>query len=133
MDRDAWATAAESLQRHAALHLLLAGALFLGMFELSPALLTELRDRLLPQDATLVYLSPAEYMLLRFRLAGYAAICGLALTTGIDAWITLRGRLTADRPGIGSVTAEPGHGDARVTGGQLRVRVLTAVITVETA
>ncbi|MEC9353765.1 MAG: twin-arginine translocase subunit TatC [Candidatus Thermoplasmatota archaeon] len=103
MDRDAWVTAAESVQRHVVLHLLVAGALFLGMFELSPALLTELRDRLLPQDATLVYLSPAEYMLLRFRLAGYAAICGLALTTGIDVWSTLRGRLTMDRPGIGSV------------------------------
>ena len=46
MDRDAWATAAGAVQRHAILHLLLAGALFLGMFELSPALLTELRDRL---------------------------------------------------------------------------------------
>ena len=46
MDRNTWAAAAGSVQRHAALHLLLAGALFFGAFELSPALLTELRDRL---------------------------------------------------------------------------------------
>ena len=105
MDRDAWATAAGAVQRHAILHLLLAGALFLGMFELSPALLTELRDRLLPQDATLVYLAPAEYLLLRFRLAGYAALCGLALTAGIDAWVALRGRLAMGSPGVVRVTA----------------------------
>lgn len=104
VDRDAWMTAAGSVQRHAALHLLLAGALFLGAFELAPALLAELRDRLLPDDATLVYLSPAEYLLLRFRLAGYAALCGLALTAGLDAWVALRGRLAAatggGRPGV---------------------------------
>ncbi|MDP6363513.1 MAG: twin-arginine translocase subunit TatC [Candidatus Poseidoniia archaeon] len=104
MDRDAWMTAAGSVQRHTALHLLLAGALFLGAFELAPTLLAELRDRLLPQDATLVYLAPAEYLLLRFRLAGYAALCGLALTAGIDAWVALRGRLAVGSPGVVRVT-----------------------------
>ncbi len=108
VDRDAWTAAAGSVRRHAALHLLLAGALFLGAIELAPALLGELRDRLLPQDATLVYLAPAEYLLLRFRLAGYAALCGLALTAGLDAWVALRGRLAAaaaggGRPGVARV------------------------------
>ena len=41
---------------------------------------------------------------MRFRLAGYAALCGLALTAGIDVWVALRGRLAAGSPGVARVT-----------------------------
>ena len=55
-------------------YLVLAFTVFGIVFNFSPEIIDWIAERLLPEDATLIYLSPAEFFLLKLRIAGYSAI-----------------------------------------------------------
>ena len=63
-----------NLRKRAWLYLILAAAVFISAFNYSENLTEWLGEKLLPKDATLVYLSPAEFLILKMRIAAYAAL-----------------------------------------------------------
>ena len=56
-----------NLRKRAWLYLILATAVFISAFNYSENLTEWLGKKLLPNDATLVYLSPAEFLILKMR------------------------------------------------------------------
>ena len=54
-----------NLRKRAWLYLILAAAVFISAFNYSENLTEWLGEKLLPNDATLVYLSPAEFLILK--------------------------------------------------------------------
>ena len=88
-----------NLQRRAWFYVVIAFATFIAAFNYSENLTEWLGNKLLPSDATLVYLSPAEFLILKMRIAGYAALSVSFILVMIDCWITVRKR--ADLPDIG--------------------------------
>ena len=82
----------ESLQGKAWMYFLLAAVVFASVFYIAPDLIEWLAEELLPEDATLIYLSPAEYLLLKMRVAGYAAISCTFLLVMINTWHVIRKR-----------------------------------------
>ena len=79
----------ESLQGNAWMYFLLAGIVFASVFYIAPDVIEWLAEELLPEDATLIYLSPAEYLILKMRVAGYAAISFTFLLMIINTWLSL--------------------------------------------
>jgi len=65
---------------------------FAIVFNFSPEIIDWIAERLLPSDATLIYLSPAEFFLLKIRLSGYSAISLIFLIATIQIWHTVRTR-----------------------------------------
>ena len=90
-----------NLQRRAWLYLIIAFTIFIAAFNYSENLTEWLGDKLLPNDATLVYLSPAEFLILKMRIAAYAALSVSFIVIMIDCWTTMRNR--TDLPEIGFV------------------------------
>ena len=90
-----------NLQRRAWLYLIIAFTIFIAAFNYSENLTEWLGDKLLPNDATLVYLSPAEFLILKMRIAAYAALSVSFIVIMIDCWTTMRKR--TDLPEIGFV------------------------------
>ena len=88
-----------NLRKRAWLYLILAAAVFISAFNYSENLTEWLGEKLLPNDATLVYLSPAEFLILRMRIAAYAALSASFILIMIDCWTTMRKR--TDLPEIG--------------------------------
>ena len=88
-----------NLRKRAWLYLILAAAVFISAFNYSENLTEWLGDKLLPNDATLVYLSPAEFLILKMRIAAYAALSVSFILLMIDCWTTMRKR--TDLPEIG--------------------------------
>jgi len=82
----------ENLQNRAWAYFLLATIVFVSVFYVAPDVIEWLGGRLVPGDATLIYLSPAEYLILKMRIAGYAAISVTALVAMLHVWHTVRGR-----------------------------------------
>ncbi|MCS5661202.1 MAG: twin-arginine translocase subunit TatC [Dehalococcoidia bacterium] len=82
----------ENLQNRAWMYFLLAAIVFASVFYIAPDIIEWLNDRLLPEDATLIYLSPAEYLILKMRVAGYAAISATAMIVMIHIWRIIRSR-----------------------------------------
>jgi Sec-independent protein secretion pathway component TatC len=81
-----------NLQNRAWMYFLLAAIVFASVFYIVPDIIEWLSDRLLPEDATLIYLSPAEYLILKMRVAGYAAISATAMIAMIHIWRIIRSR-----------------------------------------
>ena len=88
-----------NLRKRAWLYLILAVAVFISAFNYSENLTEWLGKKLLPSDATLVYLSPAEFLILKMRIAAYAALSVSFILIMIDCWTTMRKR--TDLPDIG--------------------------------
>ena len=88
-----------NLRKRAWLYLILAAAIFLSAFHYSENLTEWRGEKLLPNDATLVYLSPAEFLILKMRIAAYAALSVSFILIIIDCWTTMRKR--TDLPEIG--------------------------------
>jgi sec-independent protein translocase protein TatC len=82
----------ENLQNRAWMYFLLAAIVFASVFYIAPDIIEWLSDRLLPEDATLIYLSPAEYLILKMRVAGYAAISSTTIIAMIHIWRIIRSR-----------------------------------------
>ena len=81
-----------SLQGKAWMYFLLAVLVFASVFYIAPDVIEWLAEELLPEDATLIYLSPAEYLILKMRVAGYAAISFTFLLVIINTWHVVRKR-----------------------------------------
>ena len=88
-----------NLRKRAWLYLIIATAVFISAFNYSENLTEWLGEKLLPNDATLVYLSPAEFLILKMRIAAYAALSVSFILIMIDCWTTMRKR--TDLPEIG--------------------------------
>ena len=74
------------------MYFLLAAIVFASVFYIAPDVIEWLAEELLPEDATLIYLSPAEYLILKMRVAGYAAISFTFLLVIINTWHVIRKR-----------------------------------------
>ena len=85
------------------IYLALAGATFAIVFNFAPDLIDWISVALLPEGATLIYLSPAEYFILKMRVAGYAAISLVFLIAIIQIWHTVRTRSLLPDIGIGNI------------------------------
>ena len=88
-----------NLQKRVWIYAVIAISTFVAAFNFSEQLTEWLGDKLLPDDATLVYLSPAEFLILKMRIAGYAALSVSFILVMIDFWATMRSR--SDLPYIG--------------------------------
>jgi|TARA_B110000263_G_scaffold89328_1_gene78057 sec-independent protein translocase protein TatC len=73
------------------------------VFNFAPDIIGWLGDKLLPDDATLIYLSPAEYFLLKMRVAGYAAISIVSIGILLQSWHTIRKRTLLPDLGLGKL------------------------------
>lgn len=73
------------------------------IFNFAPDIIEWLGDKLLPDDATLIYLSPAEYFLLKMRVAGYAAISIVSIGILLQSWHTIRKRTLLPDLGLGKL------------------------------
>ena len=73
------------------------------IFNFAPDIIGWLGDKLLPDDATLIYLSPAEYFLLKMRVAGYAAISIVSIGILLQSWHTIRKRTLLPDLGLGKL------------------------------
>ena len=69
----------------------------------APDIIEWLGDKLLPEGATLIYLSPAEYFLLKMRVAGYAAISVITIGILLQSWYTIRKRTLLPDLGLGNL------------------------------
>ncbi len=85
------------------IYLVLAVATFAIVFNFAPDIIDWISDALLPEGATLIYLSPAEYFILKMRVAGYAAISLVFLIAIIQIWHTIRTRSLLPDIGIGNI------------------------------
>jgi len=85
------------------IYLALAGATFAIVFNFAPDLIDWISVALLPEGATLIYLSPAEYFILKMRVAGYAAISLVFLIAIIQIWHIVRTRSLLPNIGIGNL------------------------------
>ena len=85
------------------IYLVLAVATFAIVFNFAPDLIDWISVTLLPEGATLIYLSPAEYFILKMRVAGYAAISLVFLIAIIQIWHTVRTRSLLPDIGIGNI------------------------------
>ena len=73
------------------------------VFNFAPDIIEWLGDKLLPEGATLIYLSPAEYFLLKMRVAGYAAISVITIGILLQSWYTIRKRTLLPDLGLGNL------------------------------
>jgi len=85
------------------IYLVVTFATFAIVFNFAPEIIDWIAERLLPTDATLIYLSPAEFFLLKIRLSGYSAISLIFLIATIQIWHTVRARSLLPDMGIGKL------------------------------
>ena len=84
-------------------YLVIAFATFAVVFNFAPDIIDWIAEKLLPSEATLIYLSPAEFFLLKLRVAGYSAISLIFIMTTIQIWYTVRSRSLLPDLGIGKL------------------------------
>ena len=92
-----------NLQKRVWIYAVIAISTFVAAFNFSEQLTEWLGDKLLPDDATLVYLSPAEFLILKMRIAGYAALSVSFILVMIDCWATMRSRSALPDIGFGKI------------------------------
>ena len=73
------------------------------VFNFAPDIIEWLGDKLLPEGATLIYLSPAEYLHLKMRVAGYTAISVITIGILLQTWYTIRKRTLLPDLGFGNL------------------------------
>ena len=71
-------------------HFIFAFIFFLITFEHSSKILNILEDLLLPETATLIYIRPAEYLMIRMKLAGYVGVLSFVFTTSLHGLFSLK-------------------------------------------
>ena len=84
-------------------YLVITFATFAVVFNFAPDIIDWIAEKLLPSEATLIYLSPAEFFLLKLRVAGYSAISLIFIMTTIQIWYTVRSRSLLPDLGIGKL------------------------------
>ena len=84
-------------------YLVIAFATFAIVFYFSPDIIDWIAEKLLPSDASLIYLAPAEFFLLKLRVAGYSAISLIFIIATIQIWHTVRSRSLLPDLGIGKL------------------------------
>jgi len=84
-------------------YLVIAFATFAVVFNFAPDIIDWIAEKLLPDDATLIYLSPAEFFLLKLRVAGYSVISLVFIIATIQVWYTVRSRSLLPDLGIGKL------------------------------
>ena len=92
-----------NLQKRVWIYAVIAISTFVAAFNFSEQLTEWLGDKLLPDDATLVYLSPAEFLILKMRIAGYTALSISFILVMIDCWATMRSRSDLQDIGFGKI------------------------------
>ena len=85
------------------IYLVSAFVTFAVVFNFAPDIIDWIAEKLLPSDATLIYLSPAEFFLLKLRVSGYSAITLIFLMATIQIWHIIRSRSLLPDIGIGKV------------------------------
>ena len=85
------------------IYLVVSFTTFAVVFNFAPEIIDWIAERLLPSDATLIYLSPAEFFLLKIRLSGYSAISLIFLIATIQIWYTMRNRSLLPDMGVGKL------------------------------
>ena len=85
------------------IYLVSAFVTFAVVFNFAPDIIDWIAEKLLPSDATLIYLSPAEFFLLKLRVSGYSAITLIFLIATIQIWHIIRSRSLLPEIGIGKV------------------------------
>ena len=85
------------------IYLVVSFTAFAVVFNFAPEIIDWIAERLLPSDATLIYLSPAEFFLLKIRLSGYSAISLIFLIATIQIWHTMRTRSLLPDMGVGKL------------------------------
>ena len=80
---------------------LIAFAIFGLVFEYAAELIELLGSKLLPEGASLITLSPAEFFILKMKIAGYASISVIFLIAIIHIWRIVRSRTLLPEIGIG--------------------------------
>ena len=85
------------------IYLIIAFVTFAVVFNFAPDIIDWIAEKLLPSDATLIYLSPAEFFLLKLRVSGYSAITLIFLIATIQIWHIIRSRSLLPDIGIGKV------------------------------
>ena len=84
-------------------YLVIAFATFAVVFNFAPDIIDWIAEKLLPDGATLIYLSPAEFFLLKLRVAGYSVISLVFIIAIIQVWHTVRSRSLLPDLGIGKL------------------------------
>ena len=93
----------DNLRNHFWIFLVTSVLIFGIVFNFAPDIIEWLGDKLLPEGATLIYLSPAEYFLLIMRVAGYAAISVITIGILLQSWYTIRKRTLLPDLGFGNL------------------------------
>ena len=84
-------------------YLVIAFATFAVVFNFAPDIIEWIAEKLLPDGATLIYLSPAEFFLLKLRVAGYSVISLVFIIAIIQVWHIVRSRSLLPDLGIGKL------------------------------
>ena len=84
-------------------YLVITFATFAVVFNFAPDIIEWIAEKLLPDGATLIYLSPAEFFLLKLRVAGYSVISLVFIIAIIQVWHTVRSRSLLPDLGIGKL------------------------------
>ena len=84
-------------------YLVIAFATFVIVFNFAPDIIEWIAEKLLPDGATLIYLSPAEFFLLKLRVAGYSVISLVFIIAIIQVWHIVRSRSLLPDLGIGKL------------------------------
>ena len=84
-------------------YLVIAFATFAIVFNFAPDIIDWIAEKLLPDGATLIYLSPAEFFLLKLRVAGYSMISLVFIIATTQIWYTVRSRSLLPDLGIGKL------------------------------
>ena len=84
-------------------YLVIAFATFAIVFNFSPDIIDWIAEKLLPSDASLIYLAPAEFFLLKLRVAGYSVISLVFIIAIIQVWYIVRSRSLLPDLGIGKL------------------------------
>ena len=93
----------DNLRGKMCFYLVITFATFAVVFNFAPDIIDWIAEKLLPSEATLIYLSPAEFFLLKLRVAGYSAISLIFIMTTIQIWYTVRSRSLLPDLGIGKL------------------------------
>ena len=84
-------------------YLVITFATFAVVFNFAPDIIEWIAEKLLPDGATLIYLSPAEFFLLKLRVAGYSVISLVFIIAIIQVWHIVRSRSLLPDLGIGKL------------------------------
>ena len=93
----------DKLREKTWVYLILIFTTFGIVFNFAPDLIEWLEIRLLPKDATLIYISPAEYFILKMKVASYAALSLVFIIAIVQILHVMRSRSVLPDIGIGKI------------------------------